>query len=658
MTKQNIFRLILVLIPLIILILLEAILRLIGYGHDLSIVATINRNDKNYYTMNQLVGNRYFDENRLFYRKGSHDYFEVNKSSNTVRLFCFGASTTAGFPYEYNAIPSEFLRDRLIDALPGKNVEVINTAIAATNSYTVAEFVNELRSYKPDLFIIYMGQNEFYGAFGIGSTISIGGSRWLIKSYLWMQQFKTFQLIRSIISSISNYFKAPNDEEDKLLMEQMVENKSIKFHGREYNTAKNSFKDNYKEIIDRAIENKIPVIISTLVTNENDLPPFVSMHSDDLKDSQKSRWNDYYNSGLTLIKDKNYKSALNYFEEALSIDSLPADIHYQIGNCYYNLKNYREAENQYNLAKNLDGLRFRAPSEFNEIIKEMASEYKVPLSDVNKNFKQNSPHEIIGNELLVDHVHPNIRGYFLLAKTWFQTIKNNHLIGLSPALTENDSLLWQQSSVTSLDSLIGKIKIMKLKSRPPFSPVDSEFVFKPTNSNEQIAYNYVTGNQVSWGMAHVLAAKEYLGKNELENALKEYKAILITDDTNTNLLSIIGDIYYQLKLYSDADDSYKKAFLLEDNQYLRYRLGLTNINLKKPERALQYLNSCLRDRNYSSRQFSPSEIENIHYNIALAYYQMDDNNKALEELSEVLKVNPSNKDALTLLKEINKKNNR
>ncbi len=655
MTKQNIFRLILVLIPFIILILLEAILRLTGYGTDLSIVAAINRNDKNYYTMNQLVGNRYFDENRLFYRKGSHDYFEVNKSPNTVRVFCFGASTTAGFPYEYNAIPSEFLRDRLIDALPGKNIEVINTAIAATNSYTVAEFVNELRSYKPDLFIIYMGQNEFYGAFGIGSTISIGGSRWLIKTYLWMQQFKTFQLIKSIISYLSSYFNAPHDEEDKLLMEQMVKNKSIKFHGSEYNTAINSFKDNYKEIIESAKENKIPIIISTLVTNEKDLPPFVSMHSIELKDSQKSKWYEYYNRGLTLIKNKDYKTALNYFEKTLSIDSLPADIHYQIGVCYYYLKNYKEAESQYKLAKNLDGLRFRAPSEFNEIIKQLASEYKVPVSDIDKNFGQDSPHEIIGNELLVDHVHPNIRGYFLLAKSWFQTIKNNHLIGISPALTENDSLLWLQSSVTSLDSLIGKIKIMKLKSRPPFSPGDSEFVFKPANSIEQIAYNYVTGSQVSWGMAHVMAAKEYLSKNELENALREYKAILITDETNTNLLSIIGDIYYQLKLYSNADASYKKAFLLEDNQYLRYRLGLTNINLKKPERALQYLNSCLTERNYNSRQFSPAEIENIRYNIALAYYQMDENNKALEGLSEVLKVNPSNKDALMLLKEINNK---
>ena len=300
--KKTIFRIILILIPFLILFSLEIILRVIGYGPDLRIVATIKRDGKDYYTMNQLVGNRYFDETRLFYRKGSHDFFEVNKWPNTIRVFCFGASTTAGFPYEYDAIPSEFLRDRLVDAFPNKKIEVINTAIAATNSYTVSEFVKELSDYKPDLFIIYMGQNEFYGAFGVGSTISIGKSRWLIKTYLWLQQFKTFRFLKNIISSISNIIKPSHSDEDKILMEQMVKNNSIKYKGDDYTTAENTFRDNYKEVIQSAKEDKIPVIISTLVTNEKDLPPFVSMYSDNLSDSLKNKFKEFLDLGIRYRK--------------------------------------------------------------------------------------------------------------------------------------------------------------------------------------------------------------------------------------------------------------------------------------------------------------------------------------------------------------------
>ena len=177
----------------------------------------------------------------------------------------------------------------------------------------------------------------------------------------------------------------------------------------------------------------------------------------------------------------------------MSIDSTPANIHYQIGICNELTKNFSEAKKQFTIAKNLDGLRFRAPSEFNQIIKNLSGKFKVPLSDVNKSFQENSPHGIVGRELLIDHVHPNIKGYFLLAKTWFQTIKENNLIGLSQKFNENDSLLWLQSSVTSLDSLIGELKIMKLKSRPPFTLKDSDFVFVPHNPFEKIAYNYLTG---------------------------------------------------------------------------------------------------------------------------------------------------------------------
>ncbi len=206
--KKNFFYSIIILLPILFIILLEFLLQIFNYGVDLSIVAKVERSGKEYYTLNQYVGKRYFKENRFYYRKGIHDFFEVDKKPNTIRVFCFGASTTAGFPFEYNAIPSEFLRTRLVSALPSKNIEVINTAIAATNSFTVAEFADKLTEYKPDLYIIYMGQNEFYGAFGVGSTISIGKSRALIKTFLWLQNFKAFQLIKDIIFSVTDYFSS------------------------------------------------------------------------------------------------------------------------------------------------------------------------------------------------------------------------------------------------------------------------------------------------------------------------------------------------------------------------------------------------------------------------------------------------------------------
>ncbi len=117
-SKKFLFRIILILFPVILFLMIELSLRIFGYADDLDFVSKIDRNGKEYYTINQLVGKRYFNKDRMYYRKGSHDFFEVNKSPQTIRVFCLGASTMAGFPYEYNAIPSEFLRDRLNQRIP------------------------------------------------------------------------------------------------------------------------------------------------------------------------------------------------------------------------------------------------------------------------------------------------------------------------------------------------------------------------------------------------------------------------------------------------------------------------------------------------------------------------------------------------------------
>ena len=647
--KKNIFRATLIFFPVTVILLLEIILRITGYDNDLNYISTIERNGKNYYTMNQLVGKRYFGKNRLYYRKGSHDFFEVNKQPNTFRVFCFGASTMAGFPYEYNAIPSEFLRERLSAAFPQKNIEVINTAIAATNSFTVLQFEKQLVDYKPDLFIVYMGQNEFYGVYGVGSTISIGKSRWLIKTYLWLSQFKTFLLVKDGVNSIIGIFKKEKPEKDKILMEQMAENNSIGMNSSDYNTAVNTFRENYKEVIEIAKENNIPIMISTLVTNKGDLKPFVSMHSKNLTDSLKKEWNIYYNLGTENLKNVKYKDAAEDFNRAISIDSMPAKAHYELGKSFEGLGDYHKALKQLTTSADLDGLRFRAPSEFNNIIKKLSNEFNVPLADVQKDFQDDSEHGIIGNNLLVDHVHPNVKGYFLMAKSWFNTIKKDKLLRLDAALKVVDSLLWNEAPVTYLDSLIGKLKIRELKNRPPFQKVDKGLDFVPESYAENVAYQYTVAHRFSWGNAHLDMAKQNFKKHDYSNAIRELKAILLIDDSNPDILKLTGDMYFYKKQFFKAESYYQNAFTISNNSIVEYKLGITENQIGKFTSAINYLNDCLQRNNSNEQKFSSEEKKDIYYNLAIAYVNNRNFDKAKNNLDLVLKMDPENKDAKKML---------
>ena len=90
---------------------------------------------------------------------------------------------------------------------------------------------------------------------------------------------------------------------------------------------------------------------------------------------------------------------------------------------------YDSAKIYFQKAADLDGLRFRAPSAINAAIRELASKYEnVHLVDTRAVFETHSLHGIIGNELMLEHVHPNLDGYALMSDAFYQSIKNNNLI--------------------------------------------------------------------------------------------------------------------------------------------------------------------------------------------------------------------------------------
>jgi tetratricopeptide (TPR) repeat protein len=85
--------------------------------------------------------------------------------------------------------------------------------------------------------------------------------------------------------------------------------------------------------------------------------------------------------------------------------------------------NYEKSKERYIQACQLDTLRFRADKQINEAIRNVASDGTaegVYLLDAVRIFEKNSPHEIIGGELFLEHVHMNFKGNYLLAKAIFE----------------------------------------------------------------------------------------------------------------------------------------------------------------------------------------------------------------------------------------------
>ncbi|KAA0222803.1 SGNH/GDSL hydrolase family protein [candidate division KSB1 bacterium] len=227
----RIFYFLLFALPLVFLLLLEGVLRLLTDDPITPLVVRREERGKLFYQLNARVGERFFLGGVAAVPEVYPQRFAYTKPSNGLRVFCLGGSTMASFPYELHARVSSLLQDRLQLMYPDKTVEVINAGMAAINSYAVVEFARELAQYEPDLFVMYLGHNEFYGALGVGSTQSLGQSRGLVRLYLRLQKFRTFMLLRRLImavrQSLQTNTSAPAGQQT--LMEGMAAEKTIPF---------------------------------------------------------------------------------------------------------------------------------------------------------------------------------------------------------------------------------------------------------------------------------------------------------------------------------------------------------------------------------------------------------------------------------------------
>ena len=82
-----------------------------------------------------------------------------------------------------------------------------------------------------------------------------------------------------------------------------------------------------------------------------------------------------------------------------------------------------KADSLFKLAKDLDALRFRAPEKINKLIDELGLEFNDPVVQTDSIFDSASPDGIVGDNLIVDHLHPNVKGYQLMGKAFYDCME-------------------------------------------------------------------------------------------------------------------------------------------------------------------------------------------------------------------------------------------
>lgn len=597
------YYIVLFLIPVLFFIVLELSLRLFDYGEKHGQFITYPNHYPDKYFLNPSITKKYFTN----LKEGPSpipDGFDIEKKENAFRVFLLGGSSAAGWPYPPNASISRRLKQRLELLYPENTIEVINFGISAINSYTIRDFIPAIIKQKPDLILIYAGHNEYYGALGVASSGSIGRNRWLVNTYIWLQQFRAAQLIQNIIKGVYGWFGSVMHEGEfttnETLMARMIGESLIPYQSDLFYSGIEQFDGNIKDILKLFKDADVPVIIGTVTSNIKDLKPFISIKEDDLP---------------------------------------PADQVFAAAESEYSKGNYSIAAELYLKAKELDALRFRAPEKINEAIKSAVQMFGFTVTDIDSVFKSNSPNGIVGYNLTVDHLHPNIDGYNLIAKSFFgQMEKLNYLPkGKSSKIPpdEQDSILNQNFPFTAIDSVIAHIKLITLIGAYPFVPRGSPNHllnnFKPKNVIDSSAMKVIR-KEMLWEEGHYEVAKRYYYSGDYDNFLKEMNAVIeerpfndVTYETTINLLIDAQQTDRALP-YLHRLHKLKPSYFT--NKWIG-QIYLVNNNYTD---ALSYLEEASKS--------SEADFQ-LWYNLAGAYYYNNKIKLALSAVRNSLALNPN-----------------
>ena len=352
------FYLVMIFIPLLFILLLESGLRIFDYGRTYD--QWVNAGNGKL-TLNPEIAYRYFYTTEQVPSAG-YNFFDEVKKDNCFRVFVMGGSSAAGFPYTPNGSFARYIRHRLQILYPHKTIEVVNIAMSAINSYSLRDMLPGVIEQKPDLIIIYAGHNEYYGALGVGSTESLGNTRYIVNSVLWLNRFKTFELLRHIIKSIYGLF-SQHEITDPTLMARMSQKQLIPYESDSFYSGIDQFEENLNDILRMAKDADIHVLLGSLVSNLKDQKPFSSIEHD-----------------KNAPAEDIFKLAE---EELITGDKKIADLLFRF-------------------AKDLDGLKWRAPERMNEVINELGKKYNYPVVRLDSIFNEESPDSIVGNNLITD----------------------------------------------------------------------------------------------------------------------------------------------------------------------------------------------------------------------------------------------------------------
>lgn len=635
------FLVLLFVIPGVFLLLFEGGLRLFGYGYPTDFFLTREINGQEYYVNNPDFSLRFFPPGLA--RPAQHMAIPVKKPANTFRIVVLGGSAAMGDP-DFSYGLSRMLQTRLQPIYPNKDIEVINAAVTAINSNVVLPIAKDCVKLHPDLFIVYLGNNEVIGPYGPGTVFApFSAKLGFIRASIFLKSTRIGQLFNNLRRDIESGGNRPQIWSGiDMFMEYRIRSTNP-----EMENTYNHFRENLEDIVQVGRDAGAQIILSTVTTNLKDCPPFADLHKENLDQTTLLGWKKIYQSGIEQEESGHWKAAIDAFKFANSIDDEFANTQYRLASSFLKINQTDSALLHYQKARDLDALRYRADTRINSTIRDVAREKKssgVKLVDAQKAFLTEAKDNIPGNNVFYDHVHLNFDGNYILAQLTGNAVQK--IIGIPE----------QQTSLTE----------EKAAEWLAFTPWDKYRIWQEIkNRMESPAFANRMNNDVlvhQW-TAKTDSLKKTMTSEHLHDAVHRYQAAIEHDQDDWVLHNNYGLLLLEAaKNPAAAEEQFQYVLNLFPHDYLTLNnLGLAFVQQNRLDkavtlykRALQYKSAYNKThfnlgevyekqgkfqdaiQQYQQAELQSETLARIHHRIAIKLANKGDTDGAVAQLQKAL----------------------
>lgn len=236
--------------------LLEGALRWKGYGESTSFLLRKEINETAYYVPNRAFYQQFtaLPLDRIMTWDNLDFQVPVTKAPGACRVFVFGSSAI------YGTRASARILEVLLDArCPDVDWEVYNTACPGMNSHVMRAAAAACTALQPDIYLIYMGNNEAVGPFGPTTTLGRLGPLWhpaVIRFLIWLNGLRVSQLFRANNAMVS--LNLPDTDALMGMMPSMTDHHHALVH----------YADNLEAICNAAENAGAQAVLCTLSSNK------------------------------------------------------------------------------------------------------------------------------------------------------------------------------------------------------------------------------------------------------------------------------------------------------------------------------------------------------------------------------------------------------